>query len=191
MGREVCGGDSAGAGAAVKFQETSLAGAFVIEPELFRDDRGFFTYSFDSLKLRERGLPSQIVQSNISFNHKRGTLRGMHFQTEPMAQPKLVRCTAGAIYDVIIDLRRDSKTWKQWVGVELSAENRKALFIPFGFAHGFQTLVDNSEVLYDMFEFYAPKTAAGVRFDDPAFGIRWPIDVSVISERDRTYADYV
>jgi len=114
----------------------------------------------------------------------------MHFQVEPMAQPKLVRCTAGAIYDVIIDLRRDSPTHRQWFAADLSAENHRALFIPAGFAHGFQTLADGSEVLYEMFQGYAAEAARGVRYDDPAFGIRWPLEVSVISERDAAYPDY-
>jgi dTDP-4-dehydrorhamnose 3,5-epimerase len=175
----------------MKFTPTPLSGSFVIDMELFRDERGFFTYSFDRSKLEQHGLPGGIVQSNISFNHRKGTLRGMHFQVAPKAQPKLVRATAGAIYDVIVDVRPGSPTYCQWFGVELSAENRKSLYVPAGFAHGFQTLADNTEVLYEMFEWYAPETARGVRYDDAAFGIKWPLDVSVISERDRTYADYV
>jgi dTDP-4-dehydrorhamnose 3,5-epimerase len=174
----------------MNFQPTSLPGAFLIEPEKFRDERGFFCYSFDRAKFEKLGLPAQIVQSNISFNTKKGTLRGMHFQVEPMAQPKLVRCTAGAIFDVIIDLRRDSPMHRRWYGAELSAENHRALFIPKGFAHGFQTLSDGAEVLYDMFHDYSASSAGGVRYNDPAFAIRWPLEVSVISERDRTYPDY-
>ena len=173
----------------MKFEPTPLAGAFVIEMQLFRDDRGFFSYSFDRGKFQQHGITADIVQSNLSFNLKKGTLRGMHFQIEPRAQPKLVRCTAGAVYDVIVDLRVASPTFCKWFGVELSAENRRSLFIPAGFAHGFQTLSDNSELLYDMFEWYAPETARGVRYNDPAFGIQWPLEISVISERDATYAD--
>lgn len=173
----------------MKFEPTPLAGAFVIEMQMFRDDRGFFSYSFDRAKFQQQGITGDIVQSNLSFNLKKGTLRGMHFQIEPRAQPKLVRCTSGAVYDVIVDLRVASSTFCQWFGIELSAENRRSLYIPAGFAHGFQTLSDNSELLYDMFEWYAPETARGVRFNDPAFGIQWPLDVSVISERDATYAD--
>jgi dTDP-4-dehydrorhamnose 3,5-epimerase len=173
------------------FEKTPLAGAFVIEMEKFRDNRGFFSYSFDRAAFEKNGLPGQPLQSNISFNTKAGTLRGMHFQVAPKAQPKLVRCTAGAIFDVIIDLRPESPTHRQWFGAELSAENHRSLFIPTGFAHGFQTLRDGTEVLYEMFEWYAPDTARGVRFDDPNFGISWPLPVSVISERDRTYPDYV
>jgi dTDP-4-dehydrorhamnose 3,5-epimerase len=174
----------------MKFVATTLNGAFRIEPKEFHDDRGFFCCSFDSAVFRRHGLPEGIVQSNVSFNFKTGTLRGMHFQIAPMAQPKLVRCTAGAIYDVIVDLRKHSATYCRWFSVELSAANRRALFIPEEFAHGFQTLTDNSEVFYEMFQAYAPEAAAGVRYDDPAFAIDWPLDVSVISDRDRTYADF-
>jgi len=174
----------------MNFQPTPLSGAFVIDSEQFRDERGFFCYSFDRSKFQNLALPTQIVQSNVSFNHKSGTLRGMHFQVEPMAQPKLVRCTAGAIYDVIIDLRRDSPTHGQWFAAELSAENHRALYIPAGFAHGFQTLADGTEVLYDMFQWYAAEAARGVRYNDPAFAIRWPLEVRVISERDGAYPDY-
>ena len=173
----------------MKFEPTPLPDAFVIEMQLFRDDRGFFSYSFDRSKFQQQGITAEIVQTNLSFNLKKGTLRGMHFQIEPKAQPKLVRCTAGAVYDVIVDLRVASPTYCKWFGVELSAENHRSLFIPMGFAHGFQTLSDNSELLYDMFEWYAPETARGVRYNDPAFGIKWPMDVSVISERDATYPD--
>ncbi len=174
----------------MKFQSAPLDGAFVIDMDLFRDDRGFFSYSFDRSRFEEHHLPGQVVQSNISFNLRKGTLRGMHFQVEPKAQPKLVRCTAGAIFDVIVDLRHASPTYCKWFGVELSAENYRSLYIPIGFAHGFQTIADDTEVLYEMFEWYAPETARGVRFDDPVFGIEWPLEVAVISERDRTYPDY-
>jgi dTDP-4-dehydrorhamnose 3,5-epimerase len=174
----------------MKFEPTQLAGAFVIEMQLFRDDRGFFSYSFDRSKFEGNGITGDIVQSNLSFNLKKGTLRGMHFQIEPKAQPKLVRCTAGAVYDVIVDLRPESTTYCKWFAAELSAENHRSLYIPKGFAHGFQTLSDNAELLYDMFEWYAPETAQGVRYNDPRFAIQWPIDVAVISDRDRTYPDY-
>jgi dTDP-4-dehydrorhamnose 3,5-epimerase len=174
----------------MKFNSTPLAGSFVIEMELFRDDRGFFSYSFNRAQFKENGLPEEIFQSNLSFNHRAGTLRGMHFQIAPKAQPKLVRCTAGAIFDVIIDLRPESPTHLKWFGVELSSENRRSLFIPAGFAHGFQTLTDSAEVLYDMFAWRAPEAERGVRYNDPIFGIRWPMDVSVISDRDRNFASY-
>jgi dTDP-4-dehydrorhamnose 3,5-epimerase len=174
----------------VKFEPTPLAGSFVIEMQLFYDNRGFFSYSFDRGKFEQAGVAGEIVQSNLSFNLKRGTLRGMHLQVEPKAQPKLVRCTAGAVYDVIVDLRPDSPTYCKWFGTELSAQNHRSLYIPKGFAHGFQTLTDNAELLYEMFEWYAPETARGVRYSDPAFGIKWPLDVSVISDRDATYPDF-
>jgi dTDP-4-dehydrorhamnose 3,5-epimerase len=174
----------------MKFEPTPLPDAFVIDMQLFRDDRGFFSYSFDRSKMRRQGIAGDIVQSNLSFNHKKGTLRGMHFQVEPKAQPKLVRCTAGAVFDCIVDLRSDSPAFRKWFGVELSAANHRSVFIPKGFAHGFQTLTDDAELLYDMFEWYAPETARGVRFDDPAFGIRWPLEVTMISDRDATYADF-
>jgi dTDP-4-dehydrorhamnose 3,5-epimerase len=174
----------------LKAHTIPLQGPLLIEPGEFHDDRGFFAYSFDRSKFEALGLPGQIVQSNISFNIKKGTLRGMHFQIAPSAQPKLVRCTSGGIYDVVIDLRPDSPTHRQWFGAELTAGNHHSLYIPTGFAHGFQTLEDASEVLYDMFEWYDPKTGRGVRFDDPQFGILWPLPVSIISDRDRTYPDY-
>jgi dTDP-4-dehydrorhamnose 3,5-epimerase len=174
----------------MKFEPVGLPDAFVIEMQCFHDNRGFFSYSFDRSKLEQQGITGNIVQSNLSFNLKKGTLRGMHFQIEPKAQPKLVRCTAGSVYDVIVDLRPQSKTYCKWFGTELSAENHRSLYIPKGFAHGFITLSDNAELLYDMFEWYAPETAQGVRFNDPAFGIKWPIDVAVISDRDATYPDY-
>ena len=172
------------------FDQTPLGGAYLVAPELFRDERGFFAYTFDLKNFGDAGLSGGIVQSNVSFNHRRGTLRGMHFQAEPVPQPKLVRCTAGSIYDVIVDLRPDSPTHKQWFGVELSQANRLALYIPAGFAHGFQTMMDDSEVLYEMFAPFAPDTARGVRYDDAAFGIRWPLAVTVISDRDKKYPDY-
>ncbi len=144
----------------MKFQPTPLAGAIVIEMEPFHDQRGFFTSAFDDAEFEKNNLPSRIVQTNLSFNLKKGTLRGMHYQIAPMEQPKLVRCTAGAIYDCLVDLRKPSPTHCQWFGVELSAENHRSLFIPAGFAHGFQTLTDNAEVLYDMFQRYAPRIRA-------------------------------
>lgn len=158
--------------------------------ELFHDNRGFFTYAFDRDQFQQHGIAGEIVQSNLSFNLKKGTLRGMHLQVEPKAQPKLVRCTGGAVYDVIVDLRPSSETYCKWFAAELSAENHRSLYIPKGFAHGFQTLCDNAELLYDMFEWYAPETARGVRFSDPVFGIQWPLEVSVISDRDGSYPDF-
>jgi dTDP-4-dehydrorhamnose 3,5-epimerase len=191
------------------FNETKLAGAFVIEQELFEDARGFFARSWSEREFAAAGLDARLAECNISFNRRRGTLRGMHFQSAPRAQAKLVRCTSGAIYDVIIDLRPASATFKQWVAVELTAENRRMLFVPEGFAHGFQTLLDATEVFYQMSTAFAPEHAGGVRWDDPAFGIEWPDaggvgDVSdgggsssnggarerIIIARDREYPDF-
>lgn len=173
------------------FTETKLGGAFIIEPERFADERGFFARSWSEREFAARGLSSRLEECNISFNKRKGILRGMHFQVAPFAQAKLVRCTAGAIYDVAVDLRRDSATFKQWVAVELSAENRLMFFIPEGFAHGFQTLSDNTEVFYQMSEVYAPQHARGVRWNDPAFGIEWPLDERMMIARDCEYEDFV
>ena len=173
------------------FKETELGGAFVVEPEMFEDERGFFARGWSRREFEERGLDARLVETNISFNRRRGTLRGMHFQSAPRAQAKLVRCTMGAIYDVVVDLRPESPTFKRWVGVELSADNRLMLFVPEGFAHGFQTLADETEVFYQMSEYYAPETAGGVRWDDPAFGIEWPdAPARIINERDANYPDF-
>jgi dTDP-4-dehydrorhamnose 3,5-epimerase len=173
------------------FTETELAGAWVVDPERLHDERGFFARTMDSDAFAERGLCADFPQCSISFNERAATLRGMHFQTEPHGEAKLVRCTAGAIYDVIVDLRPGSPTHARWVGVELSADNRRALYVPPGFAHGFQTLVPNAEVYYQISTAYVPSASRGVRWDDPSFGIRWPAaDARTISERDRTYPDY-
>ena len=172
------------------FTETRLKGAFLIEPERFEDERGFFALSWSRAEFGARGLSARLVECNISFNRRRGTLRGMHYQLAPHAQAKLVRCTMGAVYDVIVDLRPDSPTFKQWVAAELSADNRLMLYVPEGFAHGFQTLEDGSEVFYQMSDVYAPQSARGVRWDDPAFRIAWPPGERVINARDRTYPDF-
>ncbi len=169
------------------FTETSLKGAFIIDIDPREDERGFFARSWCEEEFQAHGLNTRIVQCNISFNRKRGALRGMHYQAAPFEEAKLVRCTMGAIYDVVIDLRSDSTTFKQWFAVELTAENRRALYIPEGFAHGFQTLTDNTEVFYQMTEFYHPECARGVRWDDPAFEVEWPIAEVVMSERDFSY----
>ncbi len=171
------------------FTETKLKGAFIIDIEPQEDERGFFARSWCEDEFKQHGLNPHLVQCNISFNNKRGTLRGMHYQVTPFAEAKVVRCTTGAIYDVIIDLRPASPTFKQWISVELTAENRRALYIPEDFAHGFQTLTDNAEVFYQMSEFYHPECARGVRWNDPAFGIEWMCsNQSIISERDANYA---
>jgi dTDP-4-dehydrorhamnose 3,5-epimerase len=174
----------------MRFIPTNLKDAYILEPEKLEDERGFFARTWCQKEFSERGLDANLVQCSISFNKKKGTLRGMHFQLPPFAETKLVRCTKGAIYDVILDLRQDSETFLQWVGVELTAENRNALYVPKGFAHGFQTLEDNTEVFYQISEFYAPECSRGVRWDDPTFNITWQQPVSVISERDRNYEDY-
>ena len=169
----------------MKFHDTELPGAYIVEVERLQDDRGFFARTWCATEFQEHGLDVALSQCSISFNKNRGTLRGLHWQKAPHEEAKLVRCTQGAIFDVAVDLRSDSPTYKRWVGVELSAENRKALFIPTGMAHGFQTLVDNTEVLYQISVPYVPGMAAGVRWNDPALAIRWPIrDNIVISPRD-------
>lgn len=173
------------------FSETSLKGAFVIEPERFEDERGFFARTWCQKEFEDHKLPTGLVQCSISFNKKKGTLRGMHYQVSPCEETKLVRCTMGAIYDVIIDLRPTSPTFKQHIGVNLTAENRKILHVPEGFAHGFQTLKDQSEVFYQISVYYAPEYARGVRWNDPAFGIQWPYLDPIILERDRNYADFL
>lgn len=160
-------------------------------PDLLEDERGFFARSWCEEAFREQGLDGQVSQCNISYNKKAGTLRGMHYQVEPHAERKLVRCTQGAILDVIVDLRRESVSYCQWYGVELTAQNRQSLYIPKGFAHGFLTLTDGAEVFYQMFDPFVPGTGAGVRWDDPAFGIQWPNEPSVLSERDAAYPDFV
>jgi len=169
------------------FRETELRGVFIIEPEIIEDERGFFACSWTLDEFEKHGLNPRLVQCNISFNKLRGTLRGMHFQNKPHEEAKLVRCTRGAIYDVAIDLRSDSPTRNRWVAVELSGENHRMLHIPEGFAHGYQTLTDSAEVFYQMSEYYHPESAGGVRWDDPAFGIQWPLEVTVIAKRDANY----
>jgi dTDP-4-dehydrorhamnose 3,5-epimerase len=172
------------------FHDTPLAGACVIEIERLADERGFFGRSFCPREFAQHGIEMRVVQCNVSFNARRGTLRGMHFQAAPKGEPKLVRCTRGAIFDVVVDLRPESPTHRRWFGVELSAANLRQLFIPIGLAHGFVTLADDSEVFYQMGEFFSPEHARGVRWNDPAFGIEWPIEPAVISSKDQNYADY-
>jgi dTDP-4-dehydrorhamnose 3,5-epimerase len=169
------------------FTETKLKGTYRIDLDLRKDDRGFFARSFCQQEFAAHGLNKIIAQSNVSYNAKKGTLRGMHFQIAPKAEAKLVRCTRGAIYDVIVDLRPRSQTYCAWTAVELTAENGRMLYIPEGFAHGFQTLEDDTEVFYQMFEFYSPEHARGVRWDDPSFGIIWPLTDPIISEKDKSY----
>jgi dTDP-4-dehydrorhamnose 3,5-epimerase len=172
------------------FQESKVAGAFEISIDPRFDERGFFARSWCQREFDQRGLNSHLVQCNISYNLKKHTMRGMHYQAEPFAETKIVRCVKGSIYDVVIDLRPESPTFKQWTGQTLTAANRKMLYIPEGCAHGFLTLEDQTEVLYQMSEFYQADSARGVRWDDPAFGIQWPATPERMSERDRTYPDF-
>ena len=173
------------------FQETELKGAFVVETTGPEDDRGRFVRTWCKREFAMHGLNSEIVQCSASFNRKKGTLRGMHYQAEPHQETKLVRCTAGGIYDVVIDLRRDSPTYTAWMAIELTSRNNRMLYIPEGFAHGFQTLEDNTEVSYQMSEFYSPDHARGVRWDDSAFKIYWPPADRIISMRDSEFPDFV
>ncbi len=175
----------------MKFTEISLNGAYLIEMDLLEDERGFFARSWCQKEFQAHQLNNQWVQCNISYNKKNGTLRGMHYQVPPYEEVKVVRCTSGAIYDVLLDLRSDSPTFKQWVALELSAVNHRMLYIPKGLAHGFQTLKDNTEVFYQMSEFYHPESARGVRWNDPSFFIKWPFNEKyIISEKDASYSDY-
>jgi dTDP-4-dehydrorhamnose 3,5-epimerase len=174
----------------MRFQPLDLAGAWVVDLEPVEDERGFFARTWCQRELAEHGLETGLAQGSLSFNHRAGTLRGMHWQAPPCAETKLVRCTRGAIYDVVLDVRSESATFGRWAAVTLSAENRRALYVPRGCAHGFQTLDDNTEVHYLISEFYAPARARGVRWDDPRFGIRWPLPVTVISAKDQNYPDF-
>jgi dTDP-4-dehydrorhamnose 3,5-epimerase len=174
----------------MRFDPLLLNGAYLIKTEAIEDERGFFARTFCRLEFQEKGLNPHLEQCSVSFNHKKGTIRGMHFQKKPHAEVKLVRCTQGKIYDVIIDLRPESPTYKKWEGLILSSQNRQMLYIPEGFAHGFQTLDDNTEVFYQISSPFASEHATGVRWNDLAFGIVWPTDVSIISSKDQQYADY-
>jgi len=175
----------------VKAVPTPLPDVFVVEPELISDERGFFARTWCHREFEQLGLGAQIVQCNVSFNHVTGTLRGMHYQAAPYEEAKLVRCTRGRMYDVALDLRPESTTYCRWFGIVLDAENRKALYVPPGCAHGFLTLADDTEVFYQMSEYYEPGAGRGVRYNDPVFGIDWPGAIHVINERDRTYADFL
>ncbi|MDX2242893.1 MAG: dTDP-4-dehydrorhamnose 3,5-epimerase [Leptolyngbyaceae cyanobacterium bins.302] len=170
------------------FTQTKLKDAYIIDLELRGDDRGAFARTFCAKEFEEHGLKPTVAQCNLSFNHKAGTLRGMHYQLPPAAETKLVRCTKGAIYDVIIDMRPDSPTYLQHIGVELTEDNRRALYVPEMFAHGYQALTDGAEVVYQVGEFYTPGYERGLRYDDPAFKIAWPMPVTVISAKDAAWA---
>jgi dTDP-4-dehydrorhamnose 3,5-epimerase len=173
------------------FIETELKGAFIVEIEKREDHRGFFARSWCRNEFENQGLTSGFVQSNVSFSSKKGTLRGMHYQVAPYEESKLVRCVRGAIYDVIIDLRPDSPTYKRWIGVELTSGNYRMLFVPEKFAHGFLTLEDDCEVTYQVSQFYAPGSERGIRWNDPLFRIQWPLEVQVISDKDKNCEDYI
>ena len=173
------------------FTEAELKDAYVIEIEKLKDHRGFFARSWCQKEFETHNLVSRVKQANVSYNKKKGTLRGMHYQLSPYEETKLIRCTRGAIYDVIIDLRPASSTYTQWIGIELTSENYKMLYVPENFAHGFQTLVDDTEVTYQVSQFYTPGSERGIRWDDPAFGIDWPLAVQVISDKDKNWPDYI
>jgi dTDP-4-dehydrorhamnose 3,5-epimerase len=172
------------------FCETKLSGVFEIQLDLKSDGRGFFARTWCQKEFEDHGLNSRLVQCSVSFNGRKGTLRGVHHQASPRPETKLVRCTEGAIYDVVVDLRPESPTFKQWVAVLLTAANRRMLYVPEGCGHAFLTLEDDTEVFYQMSEFYHPELARGIRWDDSAFQIAWPVEVQVISDRDRTYPDF-
>lgn len=174
----------------MKFIPTALAGAYAIEVDRLEDERGFFARTFCRDEFTDKGLTASFPQCSISFNTRKGTLRGMHFQERPHDEAKLVRCTRGAIYDVILDMRRDSPTFHTWACFELTAENRQMVYVPQGFAHGFQTLEDNCEVFYQISEMYRPEAVRGVRWNDPTFAIKWPISVPFVSRRDANHADF-
>jgi dTDP-4-dehydrorhamnose 3,5-epimerase len=174
----------------VIFQKTKISGVFEIRIQPNRDDRGFFARTWCQKEFQDQGLEHKIVQCSISYNAQQGTLRGMHYQAPPFEEAKVVRCTQGAVYDVVLDLRPQSATFRDWIAVVLTSEIRNMIYVPGGCAHGFLTLKDDTEVLYQMSEFYNPDSARGVRWDDPAFGIAWPENVRVISERDQKYADF-
>ena len=172
-------------------RDTKLEGVFVIEPERFEDERGFFAPSFSARKFAAKQMATQFVENNISYSKSRGTLRGLHYQAAPYGQAKLIRCTRGAIFDIAVDLRPESRTFKQWVGVELTAENRSLVYIPGDCGHGFQTLVDDTEVFYMVSQPYVPESGRGFRWNDPAFGIEWPdVGERILVNRDQEYPDF-
>lgn len=175
----------------MKFSPTALAGAYIIDIEPMPDERGFFARTWCRDEFAKHGLNPDLAQCSISFNKKRGILRGMHYQAAPHEETKVVRCVRGAIYDVILDLRPVSPTFRKWIAMELSVDNRRMLYIPAGLAHGFQSLTDDTEVFYQISTFYHPASARGVRWDDPAFGIEWPAGERIISDKDRRYPDFV
>ncbi len=172
------------------FQETPLTGAYVIEPERIKDHRGFFARVWCKNELRQQGLETELAQTNVGFSYRKGTLRGLHFQEPPHTEVKIVRCTRGSVFDVIVDLRPESPSYKRWFGVELSEENCKMIYVPEGCAQGYITLTDNAEIYYHTSEFYHPESERGVRWDNSAFDFRWPMAPSVISRRGRAFPDW-
>ena len=175
----------------MKFTEMSIDGVYLITLEPYSDERGFFARAWCRHEFEEHGLAPNVAQVNVSYNKHAGTLRGMHYQAQPYGETKLVRCTRGAIYDVVIDMRPDSPSFRSWVGAELTADNRQMLYVPEDFAHGFITLTDETEITYQVSQFYTPEAEHGVRYDDPAFGIEWPVPIHVISEKDKNWPDTV
>jgi len=174
----------------MKFIETDFEGCYIIEIEKKSDERGFFARTWDKDIFKKNNLNENLVQCSISFNEKKYTLRGMHYQIRPYEEEKVVRCSRGRIFDVIIDLRTDSNTFKKWIGVELSQENFSMIYIPKGMAHGFQTLENNSEVLYQISQYYSPEYSKGIRWNDPKFSIKWPSELPILSEKDSKYLDF-
>ncbi len=174
----------------MKFAPTAIPGAYVVEIEPREDERGFFARGWCQKEFRDHGLSPVVAQCNLSFNRWKGTVRGLHYQLAPHAENKLVRCTAGAVFDVAVDLRPESPAFRRWVGVELSASNRRMFYVPEGCAHGYQTLDDGSEVFYQVSDFYHPESERGVRWNDPAFGIAWPLPPSAVSPKDQGYPDF-
>ena len=174
----------------MRFSPLAVEGAWLLEEERAVDERGWFARTFCTDELGARGLDTRVAQRSVSFSHRRGTLRGMHWQAEPAAETKLIRCNRGGVHDVIVDLRPTSATYRRWAALELRAGDGRSLYVPEGVAHGFLTLEDDTEVDYQMSVPYAPASARGARWDDPAFGIEWPAPPTVISERDRTYPDF-
>lgn len=172
------------------FNKIPLEGAMIIEMEKIEDNRGYFARCYCNKEFSKMGLESSIKQCNLSENYKKGTIRGMHYQSQSFAEDKIVRCCRGAVYDVIVDLRKSSSTYLNWYGVELSEENQKMMYAPKGVAHGFQVLEDNSTLFYMITEYYNPKAGRGVRWNDPAFNIKWPLEVTEISDKDKSYPDY-
>lgn len=174
----------------MRFTQTDLSGAYVVELEPIEDERGFFARTFCAQEFAARGLETHFLQCSLSFNLHRGILRGMHFQAPPHEEAKLVRCVRGRVYDVLLDLRPDSPTYRRWTAVELDSANRRSIYIPRGFAHGFQTLEDQTEIFYEISEPYHPDCARGVRWNDPAFGMHWPVPDPILSAKDRAYPDF-